>query len=99
MSNATLPAIETTTTTTTIPATTTTLPEFYVIEPGDTLFSIAEKFGVDMATLQAVNEITNVDKIFSGLKLRIPQPGTPAPTATIVTGTTAILTESGVTTP
>ena len=79
-SSGTLAPILTTTTTTTVPATTTTLPEFYIIQKGDSLSSIAKLFGVDQAVLQAVNEITNPDKIFSGLKIRIPQPGTVLPT-------------------
>lgn len=72
----TLAPILTTTTTTTIPATTTTLPEFYVIQKGDSLSSIAKLFNVDQTTLQAINEISDPNKIFSGLKIRIPQPGT-----------------------
>ena len=80
---ATLPPIATTTTTTTIPPTTTTLPEFYIIQKGDSLSSIATMFGVDVNLLQSINEITNPNKIFSGLKLRIPQPGTTLPPTTV----------------
>jgi LysM repeat protein len=94
-SSGTLAPILTTTTTTTIPETTTTLPEFYIIQKGDSLSSIAKQFGVDQAVLQAINEITNPDKIFSGLKIRIPQPGTVLPP----TDTTVPFTFDGTTVP
>ncbi len=71
----TLPPIVTTTTTTTLPPTTTTIPETYVIQKGDSLFAIAEMFGLSFAELAAYNGITNPDDIQAGQKLRIPQPG------------------------
>ncbi len=70
--NDTLPPIATTTTTTTMPPTTTTIPDSYVIQPGDTLFSIATKFGLDTNTLAAFNGIVNKSHIESGQKLKIP---------------------------
>lgn len=71
----TLPPIVTTTTTTTMPPTTTTIPEFYVILRGDSLFAIAEMFGLSFAELAAYNGIVNPDDIQAGQKLKIPQPG------------------------
>ena len=77
---ATLPPIATTTTTTTLPPTTTTLPDFYIIQKGDSLFAIAQKFGLTFAELAAFNGIVNPDDIQAGQKLRIPQPGEVIPT-------------------
>ena len=74
--NDTLPPIATTTTTTTVPPTTTTIPQTYVIKKGDSLFSIAEMFGVSQAELAALNNIVDVDKIQAGQKLKLPQGGT-----------------------
>ncbi len=73
--NDTLPPIVTTTTTTTLAPTTTTIPESYVIQKGDSLFAIAERFGLTFAELAAYNGITNPDDIQAGQKLKIPQPG------------------------
>jgi len=44
----------------------------YTIEPGDTLFLIARRFGVPMARLQAANLIDNPDFIVEGATLVIP---------------------------
>jgi lipoprotein NlpD len=78
--NDTLPPIATTTTTTTLPPTTTTLPDFYIIQEGDTLFAIAQKFGLSFPELAAYNGISNPDDIQAGQKLRIPKPGEVIPT-------------------
>src|SRR5687768_8042620 len=55
----------------------------YIVQPGDTLSRIAQRFGVPMATIMAANGISNPNLIFSGQRLTIPGPGTgpgPAPT-------------------
>ena len=44
----------------------------YVVRPGDTLFSIALRFGVSMAALQDINNIGDPDQIAEGQELRIP---------------------------
>ena len=88
--NDTLPPIATTTTTSTVPPTTTTIPQTYVIKKGDSLFSIAEMFGISQAELAALNNIVDIDKIQAGQKLKLPQvgattttpPTTAAPTTT-----------------
>jgi LysM repeat protein len=47
--------------------------ETYVVEPGDTLSGIAERFGVSLGALEAANpQITNPDLIFPGQVIRIP---------------------------
>lgn len=54
----------------------------YVVQPGDRLFRIALRFGVDYRALAAYNNILNPDRIYPGQVLRIPQPGvSPTPSA------------------
>ena len=98
-SSGTLAPILTTTTTITIPETTTTLPEFYVIQKGDSLSSIAKLFNVDQTTLQVINEISDPNRIFSGLKIRIPQPGTVLTIPTTVVFSVSPETSSSIATP
>ena len=82
----TLPPISTTTTTTTLPPTTTTIPSEHVIARGETLFQIAELYGLSFAELAAYNNITDPDDIQAGQTLRIPQPGeTTTTTVPVVT--------------
>ncbi len=70
----TLPPLLTTTTTTTVVVTTTTVVTYYVVQSGDTLSKIANRFGVDQAELMALNHITNPDHIEKGQQLQIPPP-------------------------
>jgi LysM repeat protein len=56
----------------------------YVVEAGDALSIIAERFGVSVSVIQEANGLTGTD-IFVGQTLRIPRQATPAsstPTAT-----------------
>ena len=89
----TLPPIATTSSTTTTLATTTTLPEFYVVQSGDTLSKIVTKLGVSKNDLMALNGITNPDHIERGQKLKVPRPGvsipSTLPSATTVTPATS----------
>jgi LysM repeat protein len=52
----------------------------YVVTKGDTLSSIAKRFGVSLAELQKTNDITNPNQIVVGQKLRVPAaaPSSPA---------------------
>ncbi len=70
----TLPRLTTTAPTTTIVVTTTVAPTFYEVQPGDTLFSIAERFSVRMEDIIALNEIPNPDDIPAGQVLEMPPP-------------------------
>ena len=77
----TLPPIATTTSSTVLLTTTSTwVPMTYIIQPGDGLSGIAEKFGVDIEKLAVLNGITNRDDIDAGQVLDIP-PATTTTTA------------------
>jgi len=64
----------------------TPTPHFYVVRPGDTLWAIAKKTGVDVNTLVAVNELKNPDALRPGDRLLISDKvtisGQPLPTPT-----------------
>lgn len=57
-------------------------PQTYIVEPGDTLSSIADRFGVDILLLISVNNITDPSAINAGEELIIPQEGAVLPTTT-----------------
>lgn len=44
----------------------------HLVEPGDTLFKIAVRFGVNMHAIAEANDITNYDLVFAGQYLTIP---------------------------
>jgi LysM repeat protein len=44
----------------------------YIVSSGDTLGTIARRFGVSVAELQELNDIADPDRIFPGQVLRIP---------------------------
>lgn len=50
----------------------TTQTRSYTVQKGDTLLSIARRFGLTVKQLQAANNITNPDKIYPGQTLTIP---------------------------
>lgn len=47
-------------------------PAYYVIQPGDTLAEIAERFAVDLNLLLTANAITDPNRIYAGTQLIIP---------------------------
>jgi len=57
-------------------------PIVYIVEPGDTLSSIAEKFGVEIVLLMALNDITDPNQLFVNIKITIPESGSLLPTKT-----------------
>ena len=60
-------------TTTTIGApTTTAVPKQYVVQPGDSLYSIAEKFNLSAPALVELNNIRNPDAVPAGTTLLLP---------------------------
>lgn len=44
----------------------------YIVQPGDTLFSIARRFGTSVAVLANLNRLFNPNLIFAGMRLLIP---------------------------
>lgn len=56
----------------------------YVVQPGDTLYRIAIRFGTSVTALQTANNITNANLIYVGQMLTIPGSGSPPPGATAV---------------
>jgi LysM repeat protein len=49
------------------------LPGTHTVQPGDTLSQIARRYGISMTVLAQVNGITNVNRIYAGQVLRIPE--------------------------
>lgn len=64
-----IPGAGTTTTTTT--TTTVVQPRYYTVQRGDTLFSIAQRFGTTITNLTALNSLTNPNAIKAGQTLRV----------------------------
>jgi len=62
-------------------------PLTYIVEPGDTLSSIAEQFGVDVFLLMAANNITDANQLFVNDELTIPGADYQLPTVTPLPGT------------
>lgn len=44
----------------------------YIVDPGDTLLSIAARYGVSVEALCSANHLTNADTIYVGQRLNIP---------------------------
>ncbi|HEX2953773.1 MAG TPA: LysM peptidoglycan-binding domain-containing protein, partial [Bacillota bacterium] len=51
--------------------------EIYIVQPGDTLTSIAQRYGVSLAELTSLNQLPNPDRLVPGQAILIP--GSPAP--------------------
>jgi len=56
-------------------------PNEYVVVAGDTLFSIAQRFGTTVEAIQQANGITNAALIRVGQRLTIPQGGSQVPSS------------------
>lgn len=50
----------------------TATPQMYIIQQGDTLTEIAERFGVTVEAIVAANSLSDPNRIFPGDMLRIP---------------------------
>ncbi|MGA0878120.1 MAG: LysM peptidoglycan-binding domain-containing protein [Ilumatobacteraceae bacterium] len=84
----TLPVLRSVPDQTSVIGTTTTLPlfeEMYTIQEGDTLFEIAQAFGVTMDDLISYNAIPNPDAISAGQVLKVPAPANPSGVTTTTT--------------
>ncbi|KAA3643293.1 MAG: LysM domain-containing protein [Chloroflexi bacterium] len=65
-------------------------PFLYIVQQGDTLSSIAERFAVEVITVMALNGISNDDFLTVGQELIVPDPNTglpsPSPIPPLVAG-------------
>jgi LysM repeat protein/Tol biopolymer transport system component len=60
-------------------------PDLYIVQRGDTLFTIAQRFGVSLERLIAANpQIADVNRINVGQRISIPSVSPPPPTNTTV---------------
>ena len=68
-----IPAAGAVTTAPTTPTTPTTVvqPRYYTVQRGDTLFSIAQRFGTTIVNLTALNSLANPNAIKAGQTLRV----------------------------
>ncbi len=57
------------------------IPATYTVQPGDNLYRISLKFGVNMFLLAQLNGITNTNVVYVGQVLKIPGGGAPAAAA------------------
>ena len=53
----------------------------YIVKEGDTLFAIAQEFGVSLEALAEENDITDQSQLFVGSKLTIPEKTIPTPSS------------------
>jgi LysM repeat protein len=71
----TLPPIRSTTTSSSTTTTTVAAQrQFHEVQSGETLSVIAERYGVSVAAIVDLNQITNPDRIEAGVTLEIPAP-------------------------
>ena len=82
----------TTTTALVAPTTTSTsvVPTSYTVQFGESIFSIAQKYGLDMKEIIDLNKIENPDKLGAGDKILLPQGA-----AVVETTTTTVLVAAG----
>lgn len=48
------------------------IPETYIVQPGDSLYSIAEQFNLSAPALVELNDIKNPDNVPAGTTLKLP---------------------------
>jgi hypothetical protein len=54
----------------------------HIVQPGDTLFAIAQQYRADLAAIYALNGLNETSVLKIGQAIRVPLPGETAPTAT-----------------
>jgi LysM repeat protein len=79
-----LPPLTTTSTTTTTTTTTIAIIRTYEVQRGDSLFSIAQRFGVTVAAIIEANGIDDPDRIEAGQVLTLPPSAALTPTTIAV---------------
>jgi len=70
-------------------------PQTYVVQPGDTMQAIAERFNITVDDLVAKNDIKDPNNIFAGQKLVLPQPGERVGPAPSIQDSTAYVVKAG----
>ena len=80
------------------------IPDFHIVEPGETLTGIARRYGIPAATLKALNNLGDADFIVVGQKLilsvaEVQAQATPTPTEETVVEATAEVTAEALVTP
>ena len=60
----------------------------YVVQPGDTLSSIASRYGTTVSAITSINGISNPDRIYAGTTIRIPESGRTPQYYTVKSGDT-----------
>lgn len=63
------------------PKPTASAPTIYVVQAGDTLSQIAQRYGTTVAALVEVNGLGNADMIRVGMRLTIPRAGSASPSS------------------
>lgn len=66
-----------------VPAASASGPVVYVVQRGDTLYSIAARYGVSMYDIAEANHLTNLNVIYPGMRLIIPPGVMPVPTCPV----------------
>ena len=54
-------------------------PKIYIIKEGDTLYGLSQEFGVSVEALMEANSIEDQNRLFIGLRLKIPDQVIPQP--------------------
>jgi LysM repeat protein len=62
--------------------------QIHVVQAGESLSSIAERYGVGLSEIVAANNLQNPDFVFSGQRLRIPARGAVVNSSTTISQTT-----------
>lgn len=55
-------------------------PVIHIVQPGETIYSIARRYGTSVEAITSVNGIVNPNWIYTGQRLTIPTQGSPATT-------------------
>lgn len=54
-----------------IPSTEMQAPRYYAVRPGDSLWSISQRYGIPMETIMEYNQFTDPDVIYPGQMIRL----------------------------
>jgi len=67
-----------------------TQPTYYIVQPGDTLFEIAQRFSIDMDLLLQANQLNDANVILVGVPLAIPGSDGALPARPLITSSTGL---------